>query len=112
MDDPLYLGCNFRDAHFSVRRTSACRQRGETGNEEVKSGEGDHVDGQLTEIRVKLTRETETRGHPGHRILQRRSKFIFVKKIRIDLYVRITNKVNTLAIHSHWTKLIILNSTA
>jgi len=101
MDDPLYLGCNFRDAHFSVRSTSPCRQRRETGNEEVKSREGDHVDGQLTEIRVKLTRESETRGHPGHRILQRRYKCFFCKEFGIDLFVRITNKVNNLAIYSH-----------
>ena len=64
MDDPIYLGCNFRDTHLSVRRTSSCRQRRETGNEEVKSREWDHVDGQFTEIRVQLARESETRGHP------------------------------------------------
>ncbi len=39
---------------------------GEAGHEEVETGEGHHVDGQLSEIGVQLTREPEAGGHPRH----------------------------------------------
>ena len=35
-------------------------QGSEAGHEEVETGEGDHVDGQFTQIGVQLTRETQT----------------------------------------------------
>ena len=39
---------------------------GETGHEEMKTGEGDHVDGQLSEIGIELTGESETGCNTGH----------------------------------------------
>jgi hypothetical protein len=39
---------------------------GKSGHEEMETGEGDHVDGQLPQIRVQLTREAEAGGHSGH----------------------------------------------
>lgn len=41
-------------------------QRSESDHEEVKTGEWNHVDGQLAEIRVKLTRESQAGGDTGH----------------------------------------------
>ena len=41
-------------------------QRSETDHEEVKTREGNHVDGELAEIRVKLTREAQAGGNTGH----------------------------------------------
>ncbi len=47
---------------------------GETGHEEVEAGEGHHVDGQLPEISIELTRETkaggDTRHGEGHKMVQ------------------------------------------
>jgi hypothetical protein len=41
-------------------------QRSEADHEEVETREWNHVDGQLAEIGVELTGETETGGHAGH----------------------------------------------
>jgi len=41
-------------------------KRSETGHEEVESGEGNHVDGQFSEISVELARESKTGGDTGH----------------------------------------------
>ena len=41
-------------------------QRSEADHEEVKTREGNHVDGELAKIRVKLTRETQAGGNTGH----------------------------------------------
>ena len=41
-------------------------QRSKTGHEKVQSGEGDHVDCQLPEIGIELTREPEAGGDTGH----------------------------------------------
>ena len=41
-------------------------QRGEADHEEVETGEGNHVDGQLAEIGVELTREAQAGGDTGH----------------------------------------------
>jgi len=41
-------------------------QGSETDHEEVKSGEGNQVDGQLSKISVQLTRESEAAGNTGH----------------------------------------------
>lgn len=38
----------------------------ETDHEEVKTGEGNHVDGELAQVGVELTRETERDGDTGH----------------------------------------------
>ena len=41
-------------------------QRGESRHEEVKSGEGNHVDRQLPQVSVELAGEPEAGGHTGH----------------------------------------------
>ena len=41
-------------------------QRGETGHEEVETRERNHVHGNLTEIAVQLTRESDAAGDSGH----------------------------------------------
>ncbi len=41
-------------------------QGGEADHEEVETGEGNHVDGQLAEVRVELAREAQRNGHAGH----------------------------------------------
>ena len=41
-------------------------ERSETDHEEMETGERNHVDGQLSEIRVQLTWETEAGGDTGH----------------------------------------------
>jgi len=41
-------------------------QRSETDHEEVKSGERNQVDGELSEVRVQLTRESQAAGNSGH----------------------------------------------
>jgi hypothetical protein len=41
-------------------------QGGETDHEEVKSGEWNQVDGELSQVRVKLTGESEAAGNSGH----------------------------------------------
>lgn len=41
-------------------------QRSETDHEEVETGEGNHVDGQLPQVRVQLTGETQAGGDTGH----------------------------------------------
>merc|ERR1719373_649581 len=41
-------------------------QGGEPGHEEVKPGEGDHVDRQLPEVSIELAGEPEAGGHTGH----------------------------------------------
>ena len=38
---------------------------GESGHEEVKSGEGDHVDCEFLQVSVELSREPETGGNSG-----------------------------------------------
>jgi hypothetical protein len=41
-------------------------ERGESDHEEMKTREGNHVDGQFAQIRVELTRETQTGGNTRH----------------------------------------------
>lgn len=54
------------DADGTVRVTATAGQRSEADHEEVETREGNHVDGQLAEVGVELTRETETGGNAGH----------------------------------------------
>lgn len=46
--------------------SSTAGERSESDHEEMETREGHHVNSQLSEIRVKLTRETETGGDTGH----------------------------------------------
>jgi hypothetical protein len=41
-------------------------ERSESDHEEMETGEGHHVDGQLPQVRVKLTGETQAGGDTGH----------------------------------------------
>jgi len=56
----------FGDGQGSVLLGSSGGQWGESDHEEVESGEWDQVDGQLSEVRVQLSWESQTAGHSGH----------------------------------------------
>lgn len=55
-----------RDADSAERVCTAAGQGSEANHEEVKTRERNHVDGELAEIRVELTRETQASGDTGH----------------------------------------------
>ena len=52
-----------RHCEGGVTLTSAGREGGESGHEEVKAGEGDHVDGELSKICIQLTGESKASRH-------------------------------------------------
>jgi hypothetical protein len=54
------------DGQSSVLLGSSGGEGGETNHEEMESGEGDQVDGQLSEVRVQLTGESQAASHTGH----------------------------------------------
>jgi len=56
----------FRDSEGSVLLGSSGSKGGESNHEEVKSGEGDKIDGKFSQIRVKLTGESQTGSDSGH----------------------------------------------
>jgi len=56
----------FRDGEGSVLLRSSGSQRSETNHEEVKSWERNQVDGELSQVRVQLTWESQTAGNSGH----------------------------------------------
>lgn len=45
---------------------AAAGERSKADDEEVETGEGDHVDGELAQVRVELTGEAEAGGDTGH----------------------------------------------
>ena len=49
----------FGNGHRSVRLVASRRQRGETGNEEMKTRKGNHVRRQLPQIGVQLAGKTQ-----------------------------------------------------
>lgn len=55
-----------RNADLAVRVAATAGQGSEADHEEVETGEGNHVDGELAEIGVELAGETEGGGHTGH----------------------------------------------
>ena len=69
----FYLECNtergFKNqlyielGYLPVLLASSGSQWSKSRNKEMKTREGDHVDGQLPQISIKLTRETQTSGH-------------------------------------------------
>jgi hypothetical protein len=54
------------NGNSSVRGGTSGSQGSETDHEEMESGEGNHVDGQFSEIRVELTGESKTCGDTRH----------------------------------------------
>ena len=46
--------------------TSQLPKGSKSSDEEMKTGEGNHVDGKFPEISVELAGESEACGHPGH----------------------------------------------
>ena len=50
------------DGEGTVLLRAAGRERCKANHEEVQAGEGDHVDGELAEVAVELTGETEAAG--------------------------------------------------
>jgi len=56
----------FRDGEDAVVLAGTGGEGGEANEEEVKTGEGDHVDGELAEVAVQLTGETEGAGGSGN----------------------------------------------
>jgi len=52
----------FWDGQGSILLGSSGGQWGESDHEEMETGEGDQVDGQLSKVRVQLTWETEAAG--------------------------------------------------
>jgi len=57
-----HLLSEFWDGQGSVLLRSSGGQWGESDHEEMETGEGDQVDGQLSKVRVQLTWETEAAG--------------------------------------------------
>jgi hypothetical protein len=55
-----------RDGEGSVLLGSSGGKGGETNHEEMESGERNKVDGELSQIGVKLTRESEAASNTGH----------------------------------------------
>jgi len=52
------------DGERAVLLAASSRQRGKSGHEKVKAGEGDHVDSQLPQVSIQLAREPKTRVLP------------------------------------------------
>ncbi|KAI6748574.1 hypothetical protein HG530_015347 [Fusarium avenaceum] len=55
-----------RNADSAEGVSTTAGQGGKADHKEVQTGERNHVDGKLSEVRVQLTRETETGGDTGH----------------------------------------------
>jgi hypothetical protein len=55
-----HLLVEFRDSEGSILLGSTGCEGSKSNHEEVETWEGNEVDGQLSKIRVQLTRETET----------------------------------------------------
>ena len=56
----------FWHANGTVLLTTTSSKRSEADHEEVETGEGNQVDGHLAQVRVKLTRESQTGSDTGH----------------------------------------------
>merc|ERR1712232_654090 len=56
----------FRNGQGTVLLGTTGSERGEPGHEEVQTRKGDHVDSDLTQVTVQLTRETDAASGGGH----------------------------------------------
>jgi len=61
-----HLGGELGDGESSVLLGSSAGERSESGDEEVETGEGNHVDSEFPEISVQLAREPEAGGNSRH----------------------------------------------
>jgi hypothetical protein len=61
-----HLLSKLRNGNSAVRSRSTGGKRGETDHEEVETRERNHVDTELSQVRVELTGETETGGDTRH----------------------------------------------
>ena len=75
-----YLLGEFGNSQSSVGLSSLGRERGESGHEEVETGEGNHVDSQLAKISVQLSGESEAGGDSRHRHRNCRVKLSFKRE--------------------------------
>jgi hypothetical protein len=60
-----HLRCEFWDGQGTVLLGTTGSKRSKTSHEEVETGEGDQVHSELSEVRVKLTWETEAASDTG-----------------------------------------------
>ena len=61
-----HLDSKLRNSDSPVLLASTCSKRCKAGHEEVKTRERNHVDGQLAQVRVQLTREAQASGDARH----------------------------------------------
>ena len=61
-----HLGGELGDGQSSVLLGASAGERSESGDEEVETGEGNHVDGEFPEISVQLAREPQAGGDTRH----------------------------------------------
>ena len=61
-----HLSSELRHSESPVLLRTSSSERSEARHEEVETREGDHVDRQLPEVSVELTREPETGGDTRH----------------------------------------------
>ena len=61
-----HLLCQFRYSQTSVLLASSGGQGSKPWHEKVETRERHHVDGQFSQIGIKLAGESETGGDPGH----------------------------------------------
>ena len=61
-----HLLCELGDGDGAEGVCTTTGQRCEANHEEVETREGNHVDSQLPQIRVELTREAQASGNTGH----------------------------------------------
>lgn len=73
------------DVGRSVRAVRRRHKRRVAGSEKVQTGEGDHVDGQLAEVRVEDTRETERRGEPSHDLCNQLVEVLVLGRLLLEV---------------------------
>ena len=61
-----HLGGQLGDGQSSVLLGTSAGERSESGNKEVETGEGNHVDSEFPQVSVQLARESEAGGDTRH----------------------------------------------